>query len=153
MKLVLISLFCLISFTASAQKIPGFGFYKVRIALPDKTILAEINPSSNPSVKSNLFYYWYEANVIHNTQGGFSGKLLNGSYIEYYPNKNLKEQGTFKKGLKTGAWKSWNEDGTLAINSIWKNGILLSGKKAPIWKRLNIFRKKYDHSAVDTLKK
>jgi len=153
MKYIIAILLCSVTFSALAQKIPDEGIYKVRITLADMTILAEINPASNPSVKSNLFYYWYEANEIHSTQGGFSGKLLNGTYNEYYPNKNLKEQGGFKKGLKTGTWKSWNKDGTLAEITKWQKGTQVSNKKVPLWRRLPFLRSKRDEPATDTLKK
>ncbi len=39
--------------------------------------------------------------------------MLNGGYAEYYPNKNLKVQGRFDLGTKTGVWKTWTESGTL----------------------------------------
>lgn len=143
MKRILILLFCLTPIFCVAQNLPDYGFNKVRITEPDKIIQAEINPvSTNPSAKITLFYYWYSANGIHITQGGYSGKLLNGLYSEYYLNKNLKEQGFFKKGLKNGDWKSWSNDGILIGTKTWNNGLEVSGKHVPIWKRLNIFRKK-----------
>ena len=154
MKKISLIFFCFISLTAFAQKMPDEGYYKVRITLPDITILAEIDPiSTNPATKPDLFYYWYEANAIHSTQGGFSGKLLNGQYNEYYLNKNLKVQGGFKKGLKNGEWKSWNEDGTLAGSSTWKNGQLVLEGKVSLWKKLNIFNKRKIQQDTDTLKK
>jgi antitoxin component YwqK of YwqJK toxin-antitoxin module len=154
MKSTALILLCLISLTALSQKMPNEGFYKVRITLPDMTILAEINPiSSNPYAKPALFYYWYQANAIHSTQGGFSGKLLNGAYNEYYPNKNLKSQGNYKKGLKTGLWKVWNKDGTLAEVIAWKKGVQVSSEKVPFWKRLPFLRSKKDKPAIDTLRK
>lgn len=154
MKYIFFSILCFISITTFAQKMPDYGLNKVRIILPNKTVIAEINPvTSKHAAKPALFYYWYEANQIHSTQGGFSGKLLDGQYTEYYLNKNLKEQGSFKKGLKNGAWKSWNEDGTLAVSSTWKNGLLVSKEKASLWKRLNVFRRRNAQKDADTLKK
>ena len=120
--MVLMPMFCM------AQKIPDSGFDKVRIADGTTTIQAELLPvNSDPSVKSDRFYYWYGGSLIHSTQGGFSGTLLNGTYNEYYLNKSLKEQGTFNKGLKDGVWKSWNSDGYLVQLYTWDNG-LKSGK-------------------------
>ena len=143
MKKILFIFISLISVSANAQKMPDFGFNKVRIAADDKTILAEIIPvGSNPKAKADLYYYWYSANMIHITQGGFSGKLLNGNYNEFYLNKNLEVQGAFKNGLKNGAWKTWNEDGTLALVANWKNGVMFDKKPGPFWKKLNIFKRK-----------
>jgi antitoxin component YwqK of YwqJK toxin-antitoxin module len=150
MKYIILIFLCFLCVGVFAQKLPDYGLNKVRITQPDKIIVAEIEPvSSNPSIKQNLVYYWYSANAVHTSQGGFSGKLLNGQYTEYYPDKNLKEQGEFKKGLKDGAWKSWNDDGSLAVTTTWKSGSEITGKRPPIWKRIHPFRKKA--KAADSL--
>jgi hypothetical protein len=137
-----------------AQKMPVLDTNRVRITEKDQTILAQINPvNSSPKVKSGLFYYWYSAGSIHFSQGGFSGKLLNGSYNEYYPDKNLKQQGTFKKGLKDGTWKSWNEDGTLSSATKWKNGLVVSEASPSFWRKINILKRKAKHAPADSLSK
>ncbi len=153
MKKIFILLF-LLPLLVNAQKLPDFGFSKVRIIEPDKTIIAEIKAvNSNPHVRPDLFYYWYSTNIIHTTQGGFSGKLLNGLYTEYYLNKNLKEQGNFKKGLKDGQWKTWNEDGTLVKITAWNDGVSVPADYATFWQKLNIFRRHGKHTAADSLSK
>ncbi|WP_259071779.1 toxin-antitoxin system YwqK family antitoxin [Mucilaginibacter sp. X4EP1] len=152
MKKIFTLFFLLTSGVIYAQEMPEMGI-KVRIPQSDKTIVAEINEvSAVPSPKANLVYYWYYANGIHSTQGGFSGKLLDGQYSEFYLSKNLKEQGFFKKGLKQGPWKSWNEDGTLKEQTKWKNGVLVADKVVPFWKRINIL-KKNKITPADTIKK
>jgi antitoxin component YwqK of YwqJK toxin-antitoxin module len=106
-----------------AQKMPDYGIHQIRINDTDKTIRAEIQPvTSMPNVNPELTYYWYGTGSIHPLQGGFSGQLLNGSYEEYYLNKNLKTQGTFEKGLKNGVWKDWDESGKLTRLFTWENG-------------------------------
>jgi hypothetical protein len=137
-----------------SQKYPDLGLDKVRIVEPDKIIVAEINPVSvERSIKSGLFYYWYSSNGIHVSQGGYSGKLLNGIYNEFYPNKNLKEQGNFKKGLKDGTWKDWNEDGTLIQVCDWRNGVNVQKDTVSLWKKVNIFKWKFKKPKVDTARK
>jgi len=136
-------LICLLPFCTYAQKLPDSGFDKMRIVEPDKIVQADLKEvASAPNIKSDRFYYWYSGNAIHSTQGGFSGRLLNGLYAEYYLNKNLKEQGIFKKGLKDGVWKKWNENGTLSNTTTWKNGLEVQPDNLPFFKRLNPFRKK-----------
>jgi antitoxin component YwqK of YwqJK toxin-antitoxin module len=142
MKKRLLAILLLISGYACAQTMPDMST-KVRITGPDKTIVAEVNEVGEvTSTKSDLFYFWYYAGGIHSTQGGYSGKLLDGSYNEYYLSKTLKQQGTFKKGLKNGSWKSWNEDGTLKEDILWKNGKILKEKEASFWKRLPLLKHK-----------
>jgi hypothetical protein len=123
MKKLLTLLFLFVFGIASAQKIPNYGFNKIRIAMADKVVQADLAPlKSDLAVETDKLYYWSSANAIHTTQGGFSGKLLNGNYIEYYLNKNLKVQGHFKGGLKDGIWKNWNENGMLTDLYSWDEG-------------------------------
>jgi len=120
--LILIFMFCV--FSAAGQKIPDYGLNKVRITAGDKVIQAELKPvNSDPNVETDRFYYWYSSNIVHVTQGGFSGRLLNGKYTEYYLNKNIKEEGVFDKGLKKSAWKNWNDMGILLQFYSWKKGM------------------------------
>jgi len=124
----LLLLICLLPLFSHAQKLPDFGLDKVHIVNGDQHIQAETIPvNSGPELHNDRFYFWYSANRIHSTQGGYSGRLLNGDYKEFYPDKTLKEEGTFKEGLKDGIWKTWNENGSLVQQYTWKKG-LLSGK-------------------------
>jgi hypothetical protein len=151
MKKILLVLSFMLSVSAYAQNLPDMGNTKVRIVEADKTTLAELNPvTSHPPLKSNLFYFWYSANAIHATQGGFSGKLLNGPYTEFYLNKNLKEQGVYKKGLKDGIWKDWNEDGTLSKAITWRRGVMMNKTAKPFWKKLHFFKRKLKATGADS---
>lgn len=97
---------------------------RVIVNNPDETITAHLKPVKKkvePEINKN--YYWFSAHQIRETQGGYSGKLLNGLYTAFYMNKNLKEQGEFKKGLKSGDWKLWYENGKLKETLSWKSGI------------------------------
>lgn len=154
MKKIMLLLSLILPCLASAQQVPGFGTNKVRIVQPDKIIEAETQPLTAPRPKARLFYYWYSSNQIHSTEGGFSGRLLNGSYNEFYLSRNLKEQGAFDKGLKNGTWKEWAEDGQLIKTTRWKKGVLLPDSTVSFWKRMNIFqKKKRSKPAVDTVHK
>jgi antitoxin component YwqK of YwqJK toxin-antitoxin module len=127
---------------AYGQKMNDYEYEKVRIVDTAQEIEASIQSySSAPRPKPDRFYYWYKANAIHATQGGFGGQLLNGSYFAYYPDKSLKEEGAFKKGLKAGPWKTWNRKGELISTVVWDDGIIAT-PKLPIWKRLPFISKK-----------
>ena len=111
------------SVSAYAQNIRDYGVTKIRLNEPGRSIVMEVLPTNKPSLRLNRLYYWFSGNVIHTTQGGYSGKLLNGRYNEYFPSKSLKEQGSFDKGLKSGIWKTWTEDGVLTQEITWKEGV------------------------------
>lgn len=75
-----------------------------------------------PEAAEENYYYWYNADTILITRNGYDGKLLHGKYNAYYPNKNLKESGSFEYGLKEDEWKSWFSNGELQSVSHWRSG-------------------------------
>ncbi|CAM4116735.1 hypothetical protein SAMN06265348_103275 [Pedobacter westerhofensis] len=98
--------------------------YKVTVHYPDHMVNAHVKPGGAPALKSDRQYYWFSGNQINMTQGGYSGKLLNGDYEDLYNNKNLKASGAFEQGLKTGVWKNWTEDGVLKDQFTFNEGQL-----------------------------
>ena len=73
--------------------------------------------------QSHLIYYWVSNDSIYKTQGNFSGKLLHGNYMIFYPSGQLKTKGCFHFGLKDGEWMYWNIYGTLQKTENWKAGL------------------------------
>jgi antitoxin component YwqK of YwqJK toxin-antitoxin module len=70
-------------------------------------------------------YYWYiRGKICHNT-GDFSGKLLDGRFQVFVQDK-LILSGTYEKGIKTGRWISWKNDGSINNITMFKNGIAIS---------------------------
>ena len=105
-----------------AQSYEALTSQKVVINLDDHTIVTYTRPRGRISTHNDCSYYWLSGQSIHVTQGGFSGKLLNGSYESFYLNKNLKESGNFLDGVKIGEWKNWTDQGVLTDQYIWKAG-------------------------------
>jgi len=95
---------------------------KVTVNYDDHTVTAYLKPASVITTESGLFYTWFSGHQIRVTQGGYSGRLLNGLYQDFYGNKNLKEAGMYTDGLKDGIWKSWNEAGVLKEELTWSQG-------------------------------
>lgn len=96
------------------------------ISLSEKGIKTETSISLEPTSKKidgNRFYYWYKANKIMVTQGGFSGMLLHGDFKAFYRDDQLKESGVFKFGLKHGNWTEWDESGYIIKIVSWNRGI------------------------------
>lgn len=97
---------------------------KVTINQANQTLVFFTEPVKHDiTPQQNKIYTWYSANQINATQGGYSGKLLNGLYTAYYLSKNLSQQGVFKNGLHKGSWKQWYSNGNLKEIINWKAGI------------------------------
>jgi hypothetical protein len=97
----------------------------VQVNVNEKTesmVFSVLNSKKSIKISSQKFYFWYSSNQIKSTQGGYSGKLLDGVYTCFYLNNNLKEKGIFKLGLRDKSWNSWHENGKLSEVSIWNNG-------------------------------
>ncbi len=119
----LIMAFILVANLAMGQySTKDFLTHKVIVNHNDYTIVAYVKPTNKIYVESDRLYYWFSTNLIKSTQGGYSGKLLNGRYQEFFLNKNLKELGAFRAGLKTGKWKSWDDAGKLKEEYYWDSG-------------------------------
>ena len=73
--------------------------------------------------KDNKIYYWFKGGLIHNTQSGMAGELLQDKFVKMYHSNQLAEQGTFKKGLKIGFWKTWFTNGMVETTQKWSNGL------------------------------
>ena len=118
---------------------------QIRISDSIQEIRADILPfKKDPKIKNDRYYFWYMNNVIHSTQGGYNGQLLNGHYISYYRDKNLKEEGSFDRGLKQGEWKTWNTNGDLTSVTNWSDGVQVTGNPQPFWKKVPFINKKND---------
>ncbi|HEY8781586.1 MAG TPA: hypothetical protein VIM16_08240 [Mucilaginibacter sp.] len=121
------------------------GYSQIRIVDTSQEIRADILPfKTDPKIRNDRYYYWYLNNVIHSTQGGYTGQLLNGHYVAFYPDKNLKEEGDFKRGLKDGEWKTWNRKGDLTSVTTWNEGTAVPDNQQPIWKKIPFLKKKDD---------
>jgi hypothetical protein len=73
--------------------------------------------------RDNRVYYWFKGGLIHNTQSGMVGELLNDTFVKMYHSNQLAEQGVFKNGLKIGLWKTWHPNGALETTQKWSNGL------------------------------
>ncbi len=83
-----------------------------------------LNGKTKCKVSDDITYAWFKNNSIHKTQGGYSGQLLDDTYIIYNLNNDLKEKGSYRKGRKDGAWKTWYNNGRLKEIYTWKKGVL-----------------------------
>jgi hypothetical protein len=114
MKFLLLTIGVLTAFLSSAQYGKDFNLMNNRIIVnhPESTVYAFVVPENDKRKTSDAyFYYWFASNDIKKTRGAYEGKLLHGFYTEFYLNKNLKEKGRMKYGLKKGRWTSWYPNG------------------------------------------
>ncbi|MXV15752.1 toxin-antitoxin system YwqK family antitoxin [Hufsiella ginkgonis] len=121
--LFVLSILCAPVYAQRAGEYKALLNDKITVNYPDYTVTAGVsNPKNNFIARPGKTYHWYSANRIRTTQGGFSGKLLDGNYTEYYLSKDLKEKGSFKNGLKHGEWLAWSADGKLKSRERWRTG-------------------------------
>ena len=122
-------------------------YTQIRIVDSTQEIRADVLPyKRDPKKRNDRYYYWYLGNLIHSTQGGYNGQLLNGHYVAFYKDKSLKEEGDFKTGLKDGEWKTWNQKGDLTNVATWDEGVLIPDSQKPFWKKIPFVNKKDDQS-------
>ena len=82
-----------------------------------------ILPEHPLKVRPDRTYHWYKSDTILATSGGYDGRLLDGAFTVFYPDKNLEEEGLFRNGLRTGEWKIWYPGGKLHSIIHWEDGI------------------------------
>lgn len=121
--LVFLAFALLYSFVGFSQKFEIEN--KFHIKQDDKSIVfhvLDVDDSQLKKYHSEKYYYWFKSQKVLVTQGGSSGSLLNGDYESFYKNNQLAEKGLFKKGLKDGTWKFWNQKGILIHQETWSKG-------------------------------
>lgn len=121
-------LICLIFTTTNclfSQKIKVKATHTESVKTEDGYAKVIILDRSNNKLKAkeSCIYFWFLNNDIHYSNGGYSGKLLHGTYTEYYANNNLKEKGQFNYGMKTGKWRKWYSNGVMKSCTEYCNGV------------------------------
>ena len=121
------SILILGAITSVGQKINELDMYMNRTVTVDhdtiKIVMGILEESIEIKPDYRLYYYWYKSGDVKRTRGDFSGKILQGSYLEYFPDKSLRMKGEFALGLKNGEWKEWIPNGELVSISNWLKGI------------------------------
>ena len=75
-------------------------------------------------VDPNVFYYWYGHGHINANQGGYSGHLLHGEYLEYGPSGKMLLKGTYDRGVRSGHWIYWYAMGAILETREYEDGML-----------------------------
>jgi MORN repeat variant len=125
-KKAFISFFVLfIANRACAQKTSDIGTAYHRISFEIKDTLFQFyvsKPLSDQKIVDDAVYYWFTPDTILQTVGGYQGKLLNGLFTKYYPNKNIAVKESYDMGRKSGESRSWFPDGKLESIVTWSMG-------------------------------
>lgn len=119
-KLILVLLLFFLTVNANGQNLNAKRYvktdsFKCEFFVSDKVI-------KDFFIRDSLIYFWCKAQKIFDTQGGYSGKLIDGKFNKFYHSGQLAEQGFFKRGLKDGEWKIWHPNGLLKQVSTYKEG-------------------------------
>ena len=109
-------------FAQNYHEIPGKDL--VSISDSGRNIRAHVYSGEENVIASILRTYgWVKGGSLFYTQGGYSGRLLDGAFYEFYPNRNLMLEGKYIKGLKDGRWSFWSEKGKLSEIQTWRSGV------------------------------
>lgn len=101
---------------------------KISLSRGDTIVVAGILADVKiDDVNPKVFYHWYANGHIYMNQGGYSGNLLHGAYVEYNSAGSLLLKGAYERGLKSGQWIYWYVDGAIKETIEFEGG-LLEGK-------------------------
>jgi antitoxin component YwqK of YwqJK toxin-antitoxin module len=101
----------------------GTAFHRITFECKDTLFQFYVtSPDIHFKPEDDREYYWYKSDTILTTFGGFEGKLLDGSFTKYFPNRNISIREIYSLGLKKGESKSWYPDGKLKSVIQWVNG-------------------------------
>jgi hypothetical protein len=73
---------------------------------------------------AHYVYASYTQGQAITQQGGYSGRLFQGRYEVFYPNKQLLTQGQYHAGMAIGYWKHWHLNGKLKAMELYSHGRL-----------------------------
>ena len=121
MKTLLLSLFLLliqISFAQKREEFFNFSF-KPESASPYYYVVTE--------KKDSLWYRiaYYVSQKTQAMEGWYkdeAGKVAQGDFTWFHPNRTQKSKGRFSNGKKDGPWLEWNEAGAMIDSSTYKAG-------------------------------
>lgn len=98
---------------------------KVSLYRGDTTVVACIMADLHiDKVDPGIFYYWYGHEQINANQGGYSGHLLHGEYLEYGPSGKMLLKGNYDEGQRTGRWIYWYKAGAIRETREYVDGML-----------------------------
>ena len=124
---LIFTLFLLLASRVNSQSLKSYDKVEIQtlyINAKDSMVRFQVlSENKNNKYIPSLTYFWYKSNAILKTVGGADGRLLNGDYVCFYTDNNLKEKGKFNKGLKDETWMSWNADGKKREQVTWKKGV------------------------------
>lgn len=98
---------------------------KISLFRGDTSIVAGILADVRiDEVDPGAFYYWYGNGQINTNQGGYSGHLLHGEYVEYGPSGKMLLKGIYERGVRSGHWIYWNNAGGIRETREYEDGLL-----------------------------
>lgn len=104
--------------------VPAQDLARFRTGTPEGYVEGRTTERAAASVDPAKTYHWIKGQDLHVTQGGYSGRLLHGECTKFHPGGQLREQGRYDKGVKDGAWYTWQANGTLVSVEQWRKGRL-----------------------------
>ena len=121
--LIVVFLWLICSIHSNAQDF--INARKISLFRGDTSIVAGILADIRiDKVNPKVFYYWYGHDQINSNQGGYSGHLLHGEYLEYGPSGKMLLKGSYEKGVREGYWIYWYKAGAICETREYEDGLL-----------------------------
>lgn len=113
--------------SVSAQRNPFKGLTPTNVVtqtMGDSVVNFHVQLGGDTDIETipDRRYHWFHQGRLHQSVGGFAGKLLNGSFERFDRTGALREKGEFRQGLKIGVWQVWHGNGNLAGRYQWRRG-------------------------------
>jgi|GEM_PF-3869507 len=77
------------------------------------------HPEPNP----DAWYWFWHQQQLQTRMGDYTGQLLHGSYVKQLRDGTLLQKGEFAWGLPDGTWRPWAPAGALVAMEGWKRGL------------------------------
>lgn len=72
-------------------------------------------------LREGIWKSYFDANTLA-SETSYSQNILDGKFVQYWENGNVKLSGKYENGLQEGIWQQYNEEGILSITTLFKEG-------------------------------
>lgn len=119
---IIVFLFLLCGQVIIAQNLPKWKTAdEITLVSGDTVFTFTVKEPAGFTPSFSRTYYWFDQGQLHQSQGGFHGRLVEGELVARSRENGLIRKGNFEHGLKQGTWLDWYANGTVKSKVFWEN--------------------------------